>query len=806
MNDSENIIDTAINMNELSPEGKNVDFTKLLTKKNEAKYRINKVAGKGGMKDIYSARDFDSSRDIAMAVMLSSDNETDEQKKEKMTRFVYEARIAANLEHPNICPVHDIGVDSIGNPYFTMKLIGGENLQAILDQVRSGRRGYASKYTQQYLLEIFKKVCNAISFAHSKGVIHLDLKPENIQVGDYGEVLVLDWGLAKLLSEKEEDVKHHSSTKIYKNLENSNLDVTLDGVIKGTLGYMAPEQARGENSKKDFRTDIYGLGAILYTILTLEVPIIETHVNLILKATINGEIISPKMRVPQMNIAIALEAIAMKALSKKQDNRYQSVEDLIHDLDNYNAGFATNAEHATLLTQFFLFVKRNKIFVTAIIVSTIVTLTILIGFMHQLKEKENIAVLAKNRAEKSMISANEALNKIKIISEQTAPEFLTKAKNNIALQDWKRALKNINIAIDLNPNLLEAWYQKGRIHLALRNIKKAVLAFSKSKTVNILTTKTSIFFNTTLKFNNKEFAEAAKEINDFPLIMKLLEKEEESTKKMKTQLKACLESLKRLNPQQKTWKHSSKITKDGIILNLSYNKYLMNIQSLKGLPIIELNLSRCPQIDDISILKKCSIKVLNLSGNSKLKDYSVIKNFPLIEFYAGNLFSVKDMVFLENTKLKVLDLYYCKNIDNISILKGMPLEYLRLRNSEIIDISILRNMPIKSLHLSNCKNILDFTPLRKMKIQNLNLSGTGIIDLSILKGMSINSLSLSNTKIKNIYLLKNMPLRYLNMANCKNIKDVKLLKSCKSLEKLYLPNHLRKQMKYLLKHLTNLKK
>ena len=150
-----------------------INFIDNLSKKAENKYLFEANIAQGGMKEIYSVKDRDTARNIAMAVMLDNENSGTFAKTEK-ERFIYEARISANLEHPNICPIHDIGIDENNNPYFTMKLIGGEDFQKIIDMLKTGDSKYQEKYTIPYLLEIFKNICQAIAFAHSKGVIHLD--------------------------------------------------------------------------------------------------------------------------------------------------------------------------------------------------------------------------------------------------------------------------------------------------------------------------------------------------------------------------------------------------------------------------------------------------------------------------------------------------------------------------------------------------------------------------------------------------------------------------------------------------------
>jgi serine/threonine protein kinase len=210
------------------------------------------------------------------------------------------------------------------------------------------------------LLEIFKAVCNAIRFSHSRGVVHLDIKPANIQVGDYGDVLLLDWGLAKYIQEVE-PVKR-SSAKIsdtFKDIIN-RVENTIYGEVKGTPGYMAPEQAAGQNNAKTFQTDIYSLGAVLYNILTYKKPIAGTEINEILEKTIDGKVIPPTMRSPERNVPKPLEAVVMKAMATDATERYESLDELLYEIDAYESGRATNAEQAGSIKKFLLLLRRNK--------------------------------------------------------------------------------------------------------------------------------------------------------------------------------------------------------------------------------------------------------------------------------------------------------------------------------------------------------------------------------------------------------------------------------------------------------------
>ncbi|MHC4598675.1 MAG: serine/threonine-protein kinase, partial [Planctomycetota bacterium] len=163
----------------------------------EHRYSVLGEIARGGMGAIVRLVDNDIRRPVAMKVILS-DETAGTADRERVERFVEEAQVTGQLEHPNIVPVHELGLDHEGKVYFTMKLVKGESLDSILDRLADKDPGHAGKYPLSHLLQVFLKVCDAIAFAHSKGVIHRDLKPENVMVGSFGEVLVMDWGLAKV--------------------------------------------------------------------------------------------------------------------------------------------------------------------------------------------------------------------------------------------------------------------------------------------------------------------------------------------------------------------------------------------------------------------------------------------------------------------------------------------------------------------------------------------------------------------------------------------------------------------------------
>jgi eukaryotic-like serine/threonine-protein kinase len=207
-----------------------------------ARYRLGSRLGAGGMGEVLLATDQQIGRDVAIKRMRVSSAELE-------ARFLREARIQGRLEHPAIVPVHELATDAEGRPFFVMKRVTGTTLADILAEgVKPAQR--------QKLLRSFAEVCLAVEFAHSKGIVHRDLKPANIMLGDFGEVYVLDWGIARVLADTQDDV----AVPIQ-----AGPDATQVGAVLGTLGYMSPEQLRGQAI--DARSDVFALGCILFEII-----------------------------------------------------------------------------------------------------------------------------------------------------------------------------------------------------------------------------------------------------------------------------------------------------------------------------------------------------------------------------------------------------------------------------------------------------------------------------------------------------------------------------------------------------------
>ena len=227
------------------------------------RYELHEMLGEGGMGEVLSCRDRRIGREVAMKVVRRFRRDA----KGLEGRFLREARVQGQLEHPAIVPVYDLGKDTHGAAYFTMKRVRGETLETILERLTNGDREAEAEYTRHKLLAAFARVCLAVHFAHTRGVVHRDLKPSNVMLGDFGEVYVLDWGVAKV-AYNEDEVATFEESGERRTLCIPESGRTADGLVLGTPGYMAPEQRRGE--RVDPRADVHALGAILFEIMTLE--------------------------------------------------------------------------------------------------------------------------------------------------------------------------------------------------------------------------------------------------------------------------------------------------------------------------------------------------------------------------------------------------------------------------------------------------------------------------------------------------------------------------------------------------------
>lgn len=279
------------------------------------RYVIGEVLGEGGMGEVRRCHDRAAARDVALKATRAGPNVDVER------RFLREARVQARLAHPAIVPVYDVGHDKNGRAYFTMKRVEGVTLDDVVQLLRRGDEQAAREYGRHRLLTAFARVCLAVDYAHARGVLHRDLKPANVMLGAFGEVYVLDWGLAKIDGRGEELENGTAASG-----PETETGRTERGITMGTPAYMAPEQAAAR--PLDVRADVFSLGAILFEILTLEQLLGDEQIRASRERRATSFEARPSVRAPSRGVPVELDEICMRATALDAADRYPSARAL----------------------------------------------------------------------------------------------------------------------------------------------------------------------------------------------------------------------------------------------------------------------------------------------------------------------------------------------------------------------------------------------------------------------------------------------------------------------------------------------
>jgi hypothetical protein len=345
------------------------------------------------------ARDAELDREVALKELdtNSAGNEV------RRRRFVREAAITGGLEHPGIVPVYGVGRYADGRPYYAMRLIRGETLQEAIDKLHLGKEGYSLRA----LLTRFLAVCNTLAYAHSRGVIHRDLKPANVMLGPYGETLVVDWGLAKVIGRPSEFEPGESGVEETLQLEGDH-GATQAGSALGTPAYMSPEQAAGRLEEQGIATDVYGLGATLYAVLTGRAPVTKSQAAEILEKVKHGDLPWPRQVNP--GVPRPLDAVCRKAMALQPAERYPTVMALANDVERWLAGETVAAYPEPWLARTVSWVRRHRTavtFVTAVVVTA--ALGLAAGLIPYKREREKSQELERRIL--SVLQLQETVNR-----------------------------------------------------------------------------------------------------------------------------------------------------------------------------------------------------------------------------------------------------------------------------------------------------------------------------------------------------------------------------------------------------------
>ncbi|MCM8535165.1 MAG: serine/threonine protein kinase [Lentisphaeraceae bacterium] len=688
---------------------------------NSSKYSQKAYIASGGMKTISSVRDSSSLRNVAFAEIKGEYTDL------QINSFYNEARITAQLEHPNIVPVYEISHEG-GKPYFTMKEIHGQTLGTLLHQLADKEPIVTSEYSLNKLLDIFLKICDAIGYAHSKGIIHLDLKPDNIHVGEFGEVLVIDWGLSKNITDLSFENAEYISSQL-------DLQNTLDGYVKGTIGYMAPEQARGENSKKDKLTDIYSLGAILYSLLTYKAPYKDKNMEIALAKIATGEFTPFKEGLPE-----TLKAVVYKAMALKKENRYQTVKELRKDIELYLQGFAPAALEADSTTLLRLFLKRNKLVIAMLFAFTSVIFITSLTFIFQLQEKEKIsrnnAKTARANAVKAhtlyqnLIKANKDKKQLTEISVPFTSDLCKHFIHQMKFDDAYEALLKVS-----NQKIDDAvyWAYLGQLQLGFHDVQQARDSYQKALATS----------------NNTR----SKVINQFYLNLCL-----------ESEVNPPLDSIIRIitSINKEFTNHENIISH--LCSTVYKSKEYTNNEKVNFLKETLMVLN--PGLIESSITYNSQNNLLDFNGSKKLKNISPLTHFPVSTLILRNCTSLSDIRYIKANNLDKLDLSGLSSI-SLTPLNTLNLYYLALRNISIKKMN-LSNSLLRYADFSH--STINLQELVKPKIEHLNLCQATIVGekssnfLRSLKSINIPSNYAFSEKQSQILKAKNVKL---NLCNCK---------------------------------------
>jgi serine/threonine protein kinase len=304
------------------------------------RYRVLRPHAQGGLGEVFVALD----RELQRQVVLKEIRPEYAHDLNSRGRFIQEAEVTGGLEHPGIVPVYGLGAYADGRPFYAMRFIRGESLKDAISRLHEGGPGRDAQEQARALRGLLTRViavCNAVAYAHSRGVLHRDLKPANVMLGQFGETLVVDWGLAKAVGRETTTVGNGLDESSLRPQLADGIEATQEGAAMGTPAYMSPEQAAGKLDKLGPDSDVYSLGATLYTLLTGKALVEGRTVGEVLRKVQQGEWRPPRQMKP--DVPPALDAVCCKALALRPEERYGSALELAADVERWLAGEPVSA-------------------------------------------------------------------------------------------------------------------------------------------------------------------------------------------------------------------------------------------------------------------------------------------------------------------------------------------------------------------------------------------------------------------------------------------------------------------------------
>ncbi len=715
---------------------------KVPTQEDVTKYEVGELLAEGGTGPIHSAQELSTGRVVAFKMPTAG--VLDEQRRRQ---FLHEARITAQLDHPGVVPVYEVGDGSDGMVYYTMKRIRGITLEKVLDLIAAGTGATIAKYPLQNLVTVFLKVCETIAFAHSRGVVHRSLRPASVALGDFGEVLVMGWGTATV---QRSDVK-----VAYGLVEVPAPEEPLPDLEVGdSPQHLSPEQMQSGLQTVDALSDVYALGVILYHILSLRGPIEMGTPEEMRERVARGEILPLKMgsgrkgvHLPGGRIPAALSAVVARAMHPVREERYQSVAELKEDVERYLAGYQTSAEGGGTWRAAWLFVQRHRRGAAVVGIG----LGVAVVSLGQ-------TMIAGRRAEQALSDLRGAAGFLKDLAEMDA-----------GMRRMEPALRKLERVLELVPGDVEAQRRKAWVHVGQGRLREAsgvmrlVLERSPSDS------------------NARKALDVFERLEDrSPVEWTVPEKTLLGHLLMENRLYGealALGAAVLLSPEQRLEVVRVRV---GEWLGQNRDGQIRFEVSLNAVKEVELRLKE-PALARLEPLSALPVDVLDLRGTS-VSDLSPLRGMRLKGLKIDNL-DVSDLGPLSGMPLRELTMSWAP-VESVEALRACPLETLDAFASGVLDYLPLYGRPLKNVRLGYASGRVDLRFLQASPVEVLTLEHAGVRDLGPLKGRPLKELDLNGNPVESLKPLEGMGLVRLTLHAVDSVKGTASLEKLPKLEEL----------------------